>query len=109
MIVTALCRNLRQGSNCFPIMGITITIAKAALERAAATAAEPAAAESSSAEAAATPSRTGAAGAWSSHERLVRVHGHGVHRAGEEDGIEPHVRRRAHVPVGRVLHDPLER
>src|SRR5271166_6875929 len=102
----ARCCSVQELATGFQLLshnGITITIAKAALERAAATAAEPAAAESSSAEAAATPSRTGAAGAWSSHERLVRVHGHGVHRAGEEDGVEPHVGRRSHVPVGRVL------
>src|ERR1035438_5154930 len=71
-------------------------------------AAEAAAAEASATEASAAPSRARAAGARSGHEGLVRIHRHGMHGAGEEDGIEAHIRRRSHVPCGLVLRDSLE-
>src|ERR1019366_2866407 len=77
-------------------------------KRAATSATEATAAEASATEAATAPSRACAAGTRSGHESLVPIHRHGMHGAGEEDGIQAHIGRRSHVPRGLVLGDSLE-
>src|SRR5208337_1697337 len=79
-----------------------------ASERSATSATKATAAEATS-SASSTPSGAGAAGARSGYKCLLGVRCHAVHRAGEEDGIEGDIRRRADVPARRVLHDALKR